>query len=407
MSNKIKVLFDGQLLARAFRQQQTGIFRVCDEIFKKLATSKDIELYFLMTSERRSSKNGPEQYLESRGLAHLIPNIVRMPKLLMSTKTRNLYHKIYGGMLRKVLPFVYGKKLHKFDIYFSPFPAISPVVKKCGLKTVSFFYDIIPILYSNFATVYKSQSKNFRPFVEHINSDFIFFDSRSARDDFLRLRFPFDFNKTKVCYLAADERFCKRSDEDVGAVLNKYKIPNAPYLFCISEANPRKNFTHIIRAFIDYVERTKDKKLNLVIAGKKLAGYDYLHDCSDKLEKYKDRIILTGYVEDEDLPALYSGASIFVYPSLYEGFGLPVLEAMQCGIPVITADNSSLPEVGGDAVAYVSGFDVKETSDMIEKILNDKEFSDDLIKKSLERAKLFSWDKTVDIIINEIKKIGV
>lgn len=404
MAKKIKMLFDGQLLVRFARQQQTGIFRVCDEIFKKLAKRDDVELYLLVTN---SKKGHPKEYLESRGFADLIPNVVRMPKLLMSTKTRNLYHKMYGGLLRKVLPFVYGKKLREFDFYLSPFPAISPVVKKCGVKTGTFFYDIISLLYPNFAVVYKSQAKNFPPFVRNINSDLIFFDSKSARDDFLRWRYPFDFSKTKVCYLAADERFCKKSDAEIKRALVKYHIPYKPYLFCISEANPRKNFAHIIKSFCEYLERSKDKNLNLVIAGKKLAGYDYLSECSEKLEKYKDRIILTGYVDDKDLPALYSGASIFMYPSLYEGFGLPVLEAMQCGVPVITADNSSLPEVGGDAVAYVSGFDVVETSNMIEKVLNDKKFAAVMIEKSLERVKLFSWDKAVDIIINEIKRIGV
>ncbi|MBD5397983.1 glycosyltransferase family 4 protein [bacterium] len=404
MVKKIKMLFDGQLLSRAFIQKQTGIFRVSDEIFKVLSKRDDVELYFLVTNNRRGET---EKYLESRGLSHLIPNIVRLPKLLMSTKTRNLYHKIYGGFLRKILPYVYGKKLKEFDVYFSPFPAISPVVKKAGVKTVSFFYDIIPVLYPNFAFVYKSQAKNFVSFVNNINSDLILFDSKSARDDFLRWRYPFDFNRAKICYLAADKRFCKKSDSEIKKVADKYHIPHKPYLFGISEANPRKNFAHVIKSFIEYVEKTGDKNLNLVIAGKKLPGYDYLAECSDKLEKYKDRIILTGYVDDEDIPALYSGASIFMYPSLYEGFGLPLLEAMQCGIPVITADNSSLPEVGGDAVAYVSGFDVIETANMIEKILNDKEFSDDLIKKSLERVKLFSWKETVDIMINEVKKIGV
>lgn len=407
MSKKIKMLFDGQLLSRAFIQKQTGIFRVCDEIFKRLAKRDDIELYFLVTNDKNGRRTEPERYLESRGLSHLIPNIVKLPKLLMSTKTRNLYHKIYGGFLRKILPYVYGKKLKKFDVYFSPFPAISPVVKKCGVKTVSFSYDIIPILYPIFGMVYKTQSNNFTHFVRNLDSDLIFFDSKSARDDFLRYRFPFDFNRTRVCYLAVDERFYKKSDSEIKKVADKYHIPHKPYLLCVSEANPRKNFAHVIKSFIYYIEKTKDENLNLVIVGKKLAGYDYLTECSDVLEKYKDRIILTGYVDDEDLPALYSGASIFMYPSLYEGFGLPLLEAMQCGIPVITADNSSLPEVGGDAVAYVSGFDVKETANMIEKVLNDKAFSDDLIKKSLERVKLFSWDKTIEIIMNEIKKIGV
>lgn len=399
---KIKVLFDGQHLARFIRKKQTGIFRVCDEVFKCLAEREDIELYFLMTNDKNGTRSDPEKYLESRGLSHLIPNIVRLPLLLQSTKRRNLYHKIYGGFLRKVLPYIYGKKLKKFDFYFSPHPAISSVVTKVGLKTGSFVYDMIPLICPQCAGYSKRFKSVYKIFIDDINSDLIFFDSKSARDDFLRWKFPFDLKKTNVCYLAADARFSKKSDAEVAVVLHKYNIPSKPYLLCVSEANPRKNFAHVIRAFIDYLEKSNDKDLNLVIVGKKLPNYDYTKDGVD-LEKYKNRIIITGYVDDADLPSLYSGATIFMYPSLYEGFGLPVLEAMQCGVPVITADNSSLPEVGGDAVAYVSGFDVEETSQMIQKVLTDKEFANSLIKKSLERAKLFSWDKTVEIMVKAIK----
>lgn len=402
MAKKIKILFDGQLLVKFILQKQTGIFRVCDEFFKGLAKRDDVDLYLLVTN---GHKGHPKEYLESRGLSHLIPNIVRMPKLSMSSKTRNLYHKIYGGFLRKILPFVYGKKLREFDFYFSPYPSISPIVKKSGLKTAAFIHDIIPALYPVFTSCYKGSFKRFLTYINNLDSDIVFFNSRVSRDDFLRYRFPFDFSKTAIAYLSADDRFCKKDLKEIKSVSDKYGIPHKPYLFCLSEQNQRKNFAHVLKSFIAYIEKTGDKDLHLVIAGKKLPGYDFLSECSDKSEKYKDRIILTGYVEDEDLPALYSGTSIFMYPSLYEGFGLPVLEAMKCGVPVITADNSSLLEVGGDAVAYISGFDVNETVLMIEKVLNDKKFADALVKKSAERVKLFSWDKAVDVIVTSMKKV--
>ncbi|MBD5405387.1 glycosyltransferase family 4 protein [bacterium] len=401
MVKKIKLLFDGQLLAKAFIQEQTGIFRVCDELFKRLAKNSDIELYFLMTN----TKGDPEAYLKSRGLDHLVPNIVRMPRLLRTTNHRILYHKFYSWMLRKVLSRSYGNKLKEFDCYFSPYPPISKMVKKVGLKSVCIVHDIIPILYPVFSKCYKLNLTKFRHYVEDVDTDMIFFVSEYTRNDFLRYRYPYPFDKTQVVYLGVDDRFSKKSNKDITCILNKYNIPNKPYLFCLSEANPRKNFSHIIKSFIKYINETKNKDLCLVIGGKKLFSYDYTNDGIVDFEKYKDRIIITGYVEDEDLSALYSGASIFMYPSLYEGFGLPVLEAMKCGAPVITCNNSSLFEVGGDACAYVSGYDVEETANMIKRLLTDETFKKDLIEKQKDRLLLFSWDESVEKMVSSIKKL--
>lgn len=109
----------------------------------------------------------------------------------------------------------------------------------------------------------------------------------------------------------------------------------------------------------------------------------------------------TGFVADEDMPVLYSGAAVFVYPSLYEGFGLPVLEAMQCGTPVVCTDNSSLPEVGGEAACYISGHDVAETAVLLEQICFDESLRRRLSEKSIKQAQNFSWNK----FINKVTKI--
>ncbi len=395
---KIKILFDGQLLAKAFIQKQTGIFRVCDELFRRLAIRDDVELYFLMTNK----KGNPKQYLENRGFANLIPNIVWMPKLLKSSKHHSLYRRIFYYIYNLVLPFTYGKKLKQFDWYFSPSTGIPPVVKKSGLKSACIVYDIIPLLYPDYAKVYNLKRKSVENYINDIDADVVFFDSKSARDDFLRFRGNFDFKKTRIMYLGADDVFTPKSQDEIEKSLKKYNVPNKPYLLCVSEANPRKNFAHVIKSFVKYLEKSKDKNLNLVIVGKKLPHYDYTKD-GVNLDKYKNRIIITGYVDDADLPNLYSGAKIFMYPSLYEGFGLPVLEAMKSGVPVITADNSSLPEVGGNAVLYVSGFDEDETSEAISKLLNDESLIKALKSKEAKQVKLFSWDNAVNTIMKELK----
>ncbi|MDR2641170.1 MAG: glycosyltransferase family 4 protein, partial [Planctomycetaceae bacterium] len=119
-------------------------------------------------------------------------------------------------------------------------------------------------------------------------------------------------------------------------------------------------------------------------------------------EKVKKKIIFTGYVEDDDLPFLYSGASCFCYMSIYEGFGLPPLEAMQCGTPVITSNTSSLPEVVGDAGIMLDPHDVEGLVDAFTHIISNEKLRQEMIAKGLEQAKKFSWDRCVDLIVEKI-----
>ena len=124
-----------------------------------------------------------------------------------------------------------------------------------------------------------------------------------------------------------------------------------------------------------------------------------------KIAQYKDRIIITGYVPDEDLSAIYSGATAFVFPSLYEGFGLPILEAMQCGTPVISSNSTSLPEVVGDAGILVDPKDQDQLCQAMLDILNDDTLRETLKQKGLERAKQFSWEKCANETVEIYKKI--
>ena len=123
------------------------------------------------------------------------------------------------------------------------------------------------------------------------------------------------------------------------------------------------------------------------------------------LSEYKDRILKIGYVDDEDLSPLFSGAEMFVYPSIYEGFGMPVLEAMQCGCPVITSNVSSLPEVIGEAGIQINPHSDSEMLAAYEKMYFDKNFREECSRKGIERAKQFSWKACVDKMLDVIKNV--
>ncbi|MDR1551346.1 MAG: glycosyltransferase family 4 protein [Holosporaceae bacterium] len=396
-NRKIKILFDGQQLAKAFMQQQTGIFRVSDEVFRRLCRRSDVEIYFLMTQ----NKGEPERYLASIG--HPEVPVVWMPKLLRTTKYHNIFHKVDGGLLRLVMPFFYGDKLRKFDVYFSPYPPISPVVYRCGIKTVCICHDVIPFQFPHFCAVY-GNGPAFKDYVKKMAADFVFFVSQSVRRDFLTYRMDFPYEKTAVIYPGADGIDVRTgiSNTEKLAVRKKYKIPMERYILVLSEGNPRKNFIHIIRSFLKYLRDFEDDKVSLVVGGRKLPKYDYVKIVSDLLEQYSDRIVITGHIANEDLHAIYEGASLFLYPSLYEGFGLPLLEAMMHGVPVITANNSSLLEVCKDAAVCVSGFDIAETANAINRILSDDIYADQLRQKGFRRVKIFSFDTMVSEMMEKV-----
>ena len=191
-----------------------------------------------------------------------------------------------------------------------------------------------------------------------------------------------------VTPLAAEARFTPRTDN---GALARYGI-EPPYILYVGTLEPRKNIGMLLRAFA----ALKDIGTTLVLAGAKGWMYDELFVTLEKLN-LRDRVKTVGFVANDDLPILYSQAQAFIYPSLFEGFGLPVLEAMQCGTPVITTNSSSLPEVSGDAALVVSPEDTEGLANALARILSEPALRDDLRGRSLEQAARFSWRRTAEL----------
>lgn len=197
-----------------------------------------------------------------------------------------------------------------------------------------------------------------------------------------------------VIPLAAPAHFRPVKDEqELQRVRQTYGIENE-YILSVGAIQPRKNLSRLIAAYSQLRRAKPEVKLpKLVLVGRCAWLYDEtLHDI--KKMDLSDSVILTGYVPEADLPALYSGAICFVYPSYFEGFGLPPLEAMKCGAPVIVGDRTSLPEVVGDAGVLVDPFDVDALAVAIEKVINDSDLRARLSVKGVQRAKLFDWRAT-------------
>ncbi|MFC1656214.1 glycosyltransferase family 4 protein [Patescibacteria group bacterium] len=164
-----------------------------------------------------------------------------------------------------------------------------------------------------------------------------------------------------------------------------------PFILAVGTLEPRKNFVTLIRAFAQIVEDFPNH--NLIIAGKKGWYYDEIFKAAHKL-KIENKVRFLGYVSEKDLVRLYNGAEVFVYPSLYEGFGLPPLDAMQCGCPVITSNISSLPEVVGDAAVMVNPNDIDSIATEMKRVLSDENLRKQMKSKGLDQAREFSWEKS-------------
>ncbi len=186
---------------------------------------------------------------------------------------------------------------------------------------------------------------------------------------------------------------------EIAKVKQKYSITK-PYLLFLGTMEPRKNITGIIRAYQALPSATKNK-YQLVLAG----GKGWLDEEIDKLANAMSpgQLIRTGYVQDGDEPALYSGAEMFLYPSHYEGWGMQILEAMACGTPVITANNSSLPEAGGKAATYVTAGNDRQLADAVSKLLRSDKAK--IRKAGFEQSKKFSWEKSAKILADLVHKL--
>ena len=281
-------------------------------------------------------------------------------------------------------------KKRNIDIYHVPQNGIGlPSQKSCIY--ISTIHDLIPYVMPE--TVGRSYLKKFISQMPEIidNSKMIITVSEFSKMDIMKI-FNVPEDLIKVTPLAAENDFKPMDKVEVGKYLkSKYNI-TFPYILYIGGFSPRKNVKSILIAF-SRVYKNLSKDFKVVIVGQSKDEHAYLIKLCESLEII-DKVIFTGYTPYEDLPYFYNGASLFVYPSFYEGFGLPPLEAMSCGTPVITSNVSSIPEVVGDAAVLINPFDTEELKNAIGKILEDENLQNTLSLSGLNRAKDFSWEKT-------------
>ncbi len=416
---KIKLLYDASLIYRldGNTQYRNGIFFVALNILLELLKYKDIEITLYCDIERRFGledviKNHSEfkncKLLSLSKIEKLITNTERR-RYFIKQNHRNIFIKAVNKIFLKILYFIsrFEKKKYEtdFDAYFSARDAAPDFIKNIDrIKKYVVLHDVIPLVYEK-----KPLKKSwFTDLISTINgNDLYFADSEYTKKDFMKYFPVLKGNKIKVIPLSTGHPYTRITDiEQITGVKKKYGIPgDKKYTFSVCSFEPRKNLIFSVKNFITFIKKYEKDDIYYVLGGgKKDKIIDFIKNEVPDFNLYKEKILFPGYIEDEDMSALYSGAEMFLFPSLYEGFGIPILEAMQCGCPVITSDVTSLPEVIGDAGIRINPTNNEEMVEAIRRLYSDNKFKNECIKKGLERAKLFSWQKCCDIIISEINK---
>ena len=353
----------------------SGVGYFTKELTQSLVAQDKKNNYFLFSFLFRTKKLPKEPINNNPNLSYVY--------------VRNVPIKLYNGLFKLgIAP--------KIDSFFSTkpnliiYPDFVRLPSSKNIKTMVVVHDLSFIHVPEF-----SQDKNRRFLNKYVKKSVIDADkviavSKNTKKEIIK-EYSIPSSKISTINSSIDHhRFNIRPEMEIKNVIEKYNINNK-YILFTGTIEPRKNIVGIIEGYARLRKYTQDEYA-LVLAGGK--GWKD-EEIEESLNRYSNlNIIRTGYIADEDLPALYSGASLFVFPSHYEGWGIPILEAMACGVPVITANNTSLPEVAGDAAIMIDSKDTHALTSNIEKVLKNHILRRDMIKKGLKQSKKFSWQKS-------------
>ncbi len=398
----LRVVMDARVLGAGIAEAhaRTGIFRMAERLARGLLERDEVDLRFTSTghldhvhaarefvagrldSDARFEGEGLMRYARGISSASFSNALRRVP---LAGKTWRLLQPGLRMLRDRPAP---------ADVYFSPYSALPPIRRTRARARVLVLNDVIPVLHPEFFV--RRSVGAFRKILASIEpSDWVVAISETSRRDFLAAQ-PHDPGRVAVMPLAAEPAFgAPTARERVAAVRARYALGAEPYVLCVCTREPRKNLPHLVRCFAAAADSLGD--LRLVLAGPSGWLEERLRD-ELGASPVRARISLPGFVDEEDLPALYAGARIFAFPSHYEGFGLPVLEAMQSGVPVVTSTAGALPELVGEAGLQVDPDDAPALCEALVRLATEAPLRDRLAAAGLARAAAHRWSASVDAL---------
>ena len=410
----IHLLLDVNVLGKGFRVEatRTGIFRASEGLLRAMLARNDLALscsaesswvseLMLLTYQRE--RNVPLGDRIIRAWAHseaaeaeasgLITRILALEATGQSARRERGALMLLNATARR-------RTLGQFELVHSlrtGLPSSDRVRAQVRALTI---HDLVSIFHPEWC--YEGAESQMREVLASADPqrDFFIVNSEATAGEvkgFLNL----EDSRVFVTPFAADPvLFQPEADLEVIATTRaRYGIPDGPYFLSLGTLEPRKNLAHLIRCFFRLIEQEGIEDLNLVLVGPTGWKTEETISAIEGRPDLAGRIVRTGFVKDQDLAAIYSGASVYVFPSLYEGFGLPILEAMRCGTPVITSSGGALGEVAGDAAMVVPPLDADALSDAMFSLLRDEARRMELGRRGKARAAGYSWERTADLTV--------
>ena len=385
--------------SRAFQKNRTGIEEYSYQVIKNLKdklTGHQVVLYIKKNQKSKIKSQNDNSKLKSEELE--IPKnwkvkIIKFPYLWTQI-----------GLSLELL-------FHPADVLFIPAHVVPAIHPKNTIVTIhGLEYEFFPQGYSFWARLYMRWSIK----LSCRWAKTVIAVSNNTKKDLMRL-YKVPEGKIEVIYEGVNENFEFRiSNFETNSnfqnsnlkIDSKFKIQNSKFILFIGRLEKRKNIEGIIEAY-KILKEKYNVSHSLVLAGKPGYSYEIIKlkiENLFKISNFKFQIIELGYVDEKDKPELIKNADVFLFPTFYEGFGLPILEAQNMGVPVVTSNISSLPEVGGKSVLYADPYKPESIADAAFRLISDKSLKDDIIEKGHENVKKFSWKKCAEEIARILRE---
>lgn len=421
-----KIVFDASVLESDFYRdnRRSGIFQCTKELFDTLYKNRfgEYSIYADINSYHEVACYFKKYYPELK--VYTNANVIAKALQIVECELKNVQSRVKLSLVKKALSlgikvcrmFIkwneavsprFDAVLNESDVFFSTMLAIPEFLNSYDLKRILLVHDLIPLkmksysgqLVGWFGDVCKTFNKG----------DYYFTNSEYTRKDLMEL-FGDSIDEKKVfnTYIGVSDSFKPIKDRNLfDRVKTKYGFAAEKYLFSLCNIEERKNLKMQAKAFVRFISENGIKDLVFLMGG----GAQHFHILQKELEEEipsenLNKIIFIGYVDDEDLPVLYSNAMWFTYTSKYEGFGLPPLEAMKCGCPVVTSNRTSLPEVCGDAAIIVDSDSEDEHVKAYETMYYDDDLRSGYSEKGMKQVQKFNWSTIASHMYELMDSIG-
>lgn len=382
-SEPLRIYFN----AGALLSPRTGIGQYCLNLMSEVEKISNVEAHFFYAG-----------IWSDKLLKHPPVNseVTKKIKVAIGKIFPNLAYEIQHR--RRGKSFKLGIEKHGFGLYHEP----NFLLFKTKLPSVVTVHDLSILRYPETHPKDRVAFMSKRIGKSILLADRVITDSEYVRQEIIE-EFNLSPDKVVSVLLAAADNFSPVSGDELVTGLKQFGLCAGRYILAVGTLEPRKNLTTAIKAYACLPEAIREEFPFVIVGmtGWRTEGLD--HEISSLISKGQIRRL--GYVPDDILPTLYSGARVFVYPSLYEGFGLPPLEAMACGVPVIVSNRSSLPEVVGEVGVKVDALDYENLADSMLSIIENDELCTSLGQQGIERAKRFSWKRCAEETIDVYRQI--